>query len=322
MVRHLVMGICLIGMAVSGAGTARAQTYPHKPIRVITAEAGGGLDVAARIVAHALTNNLGQQIVVDNRGGASGAIAIATAARAPSDGYTLLLYSNAIWVLPFLRSNVGYDPVNDFSPITLAASSPNILVTHPSLTASSVKDLITLLKARPGGISYASGGPGSTPHLAAELFKSMAGVDIVHVPYKGSGPGINDLIAGHVHMMFPVAASVMPHVKSGRLRALAVTSSKPSLLVPDLPTMAAAGLPGYESIQMFGIYAPARTPRTIISRLNQELLRVLGNADVKNRFFNAGAEVVGSSPEQLVAAVKSDMTRVGKVIKDAGIRAE
>ena len=214
MVRHLVMGISLIGMAISGAGTARAQPYPHKPVRVITAEAGGGLDVAARIIAPGLTNHLGQQVVVDNRGGASGAIAIATAARALSDGYTLLLYSNAIWVLPFLRSNVGYDPVNDFSPITLAASSPNILVAHPSLTAGSVKDLITLLKARPGAVSYASGGPGSTPHLAAELFKSMAGVDIVHVPYKGSGPGINDLIAGHVHMMFPVAASVMPQKPS------------------------------------------------------------------------------------------------------------
>ena len=309
-------------LLVVGAPAIAQDAYPVKPIRVITAEAGGGLDVAARIIAQGLTHNLGQQVVVDNRGGASGAIAIATAARALSDGYTLLLYSNALWVLPFLRSNVGYDPVNDFSPVTLAASSPNILVTHPSLAAGSVKDLITLLKGRPGGVSYASGGPGSTPHLAAELFKSMAGVDIVHVPYKGSGPAMNDLIAGHVQMMFPVAASVMPHVKSGRLRALAVTSSKPSSLVPDLPTMTAAGLPGYESIQMFGIYAPARTPRTIINRLNQELLRVLGSAEVKNRLFIAGAEVVGSSPEQMVAAVKSDMTRVGKVIKDAGIRAE
>ncbi|MBI3939178.1 MAG: tripartite tricarboxylate transporter substrate binding protein [Betaproteobacteria bacterium] len=308
-----------VGMMVLAAGVVSGQAYPNKPIRIVAPEAGGGGDFAARLIALGLSGSLGQQVIVENRGGASGIIAGRTVAKAPPDGYTLLFYGSIFWIGALLQ-DVPYDPVADFSPITLATSSPNILVVHPSLPVNSVKELIALAKARPGELNYAST-TGSTPHLAAELFKAMAGVNIVRIPYKGAGPALNDLIGGQVQLMFPVAAAVTPHVKSGRLRALAVTSVEPSELVRGLPTVAAT-VPGYESVQMTAMFAPAKTPATIINRLNQEIVQVLNRADVKEKFFNAGAKVVGGSPEQLMATMKSEMARLGKVIKDAGIRAE
>lgn len=320
-VRYVAWVFC-VGVAIFGADVISAQDFPNKPIRIVTSGVGGGNDFAARLIAQGLLASLDHRVLVENRPGASGIIAAQTVSSASPDGHTLLLYSGSIWLLPVLRKDVPYDPVRDFAPITLAATSPNIVVVHPSLPVRSVKELIALAKARPGELNNAAGESGSTTHLAAELFSSMAGIKIVHVPYKSGAMRMADLIAGHVQLMFATAGSVTLHVKSRKLRALAVTSAKPSPLVPGLPTVAASGLPGYESESPFAIFAPAKTPTTTISRLNHEIVRVLNNADVKERFFSAGVETVGSSPEQLAATVKSEMTRMRKVIKDTGIRVD
>ena len=298
--------------------TGSGHAYPNKIIRIVTSAPGGGSDVLSRLIAPGLTESLGQQVIVDNRG----SIAPEIVAKAPPDGYTLLVSGSPLWVLPLLRANTPWDAVKDFAPITLAVSSPSILVVHPSLPVKSVKELIALAKARPGELNYASGTPGATPHLAAELFKVMAGVNMVRVGYKGTGPGILGVMSGQVELMFPNAGSAMPHVRSGRLRALAVCNAQPSALVPGLPTVAAAGLPGYETSSPQAVLAPAKTPVTLVNRLHQEIVRVLNRADVKERLFNSGGEAVGSSPERFAATIKSDIVRMGKLIKDAGIRVE
>jgi len=319
---RFVTGMLLAGLGALCVGAAFGQNYPVKPVRIVTAEPGGGNDFAARVLAQGLTRSLGQQVIVDNRGGAGGAIAAEVAAKAPPDGYTLLLYAGNIWTIPLLRKNVPYDFVADFAPVTWVARSPNTVVVHPSLPVQSVKDLIALAKAKPGQLNYGSGGSGSSTHLSVELFKAMAGVNIVRVPYKGNGPALNDLIAGQVQVMFVTAATVTPHLTSGRLKALAVTSAEPSVLAPGLPTVAASGLPGYDSISIYGLFAPSRTPAAIIRLLNQESAQFLKTAEVKERFFKAGVETVGSSPEEFAAVIKSDMTKMAKVIRDAGIREE
>ncbi len=318
---RLVVWSFSVGIMVSTAGMAAGQSYPNKAVRIVTAEPGGANDFMARVIAQGLTGNWGQQVVVENRGG-NVAIAAEFVAKAPPDGYTLLLYGSVIWIAPLLRNDMPYDPVRDLSPITLPVSSPAMLVVHPSLPVKSVKELIALAKARPGELNIATGITGSTSHLAAELFKAMAGVKAVSISYRGNGPAFNALIGGQVHMMFPTAGVATPHRNSGRLRALAVTSAQPSALFPGLPTVAASGVPGYESVSIVGTFAPARTPEAIINRLNQEIVRVLNTTDVKDRFLKVGVETVGSSPEQLAAMVKSDMARMGKLIRDAGIRGE
>ncbi len=315
-----VLWTFMVGMLVFGSGAAVGQSYPSKPIRIVTAQVGGGNDFAARLIAQGLSRNLGQSVIVDNRGG-SVIISADLVAKALPDGYTLLLYGNNMWLLPFMRDNVRYDTVNDFSPVTLAVSSPNILVVHPSLPAKSAKELIALAKAKPGELNYGAA-VGGVAHIAAELFRAMAGIDIVHVPYKGGGPALTDVIAGQLQLMFPTAGAVAPHFKSGRLKPLGITSAKPSALFPDLPPIAATGLPGYESLSRFAIFAPAKTSPAIIKLLNQEIVRVLQNAEVKQKFNNVGIETVGSSPEQLSATIKSEMDTLGRVIRKAGIRAE
>ena len=310
----------LAGMMVLGADVASGQNYPVKPIRMLTAEPGGGLDVAARIIAQGLTGSLGKQVIVENHG--AGAFAAEIVAKAPPDGYSLLLYGSNVWIAPFLRDDVPWDPVKDFSPITLAVRSPNLVVVHPALPVKSVKELIALARARPGELNYASGSTGSSPHLAAELFKAMARVNIVRVPYRGNAFAYADLVRGQVQLVFPTAGSVAPYLKSGRLRALAVTTARRSELLPGLPTVAESGLPGYEAASIIGMFAPAATPAAIISRLNDEVVRVLKKPEVKDRFFNVGVEAVGSSPEEFAATVKSEMERLGKMLKDAGIRDE
>ena len=304
------------------SGVTSAQNYPSKPIRMIAPEVGGGNDFVARLIAQGLTGVLGQQIVVDNRGSAGGVIAAQLLARAPADGYTLLFYSSGIWTAPFLQADVRYDVLRDFSPITLAASSPNTVVVHPSLAVNSVRELIALTKAKPGVLNYASGNSGSANHLAAELFKSMAGVDIVRITYKGTGPALNDVAAGQVQLMFPAIVSVAPHVKAGRLKALAVTSAEPSALAPGLPTVSASGLPGYEAVAMSGVFAPGKTPAPLIDRLNREIVRFLNTADVKEKLLRSGVEAAGSTPLEFASKIKTEMARLSKVIKDAGIRAE
>ena len=316
---QFITGLLALGMV---AGAAPGQNYPTKPIRLVTAESGGGNDLTARLIVQGLGGSLGQPMIVDNRGGAGGIIAADIVAKAQPDGYTLLLYANNIWIIPLLNSSAPFDVVRDFAPITWAAKSPNILVVNPALPVKSVSELIAYAKARPGELNYGSGGTGSSTHLSVELLKSMTGINVVRVPFKGNGPAVNALFAGEVHMMIATAGSVAPHLKSNRLRALAVTSPQPSPLAPGLPAMAASGLPGYESMQIYGVFAPSKVPAPIVKRLNEEMVRVLGRADIKEKFLASGVEPVGGSPQQLASTVKSEIVRIGKVIKDAGIRGE
>ena len=317
---RLIASLFSFGLMVMGMDIAVGQDYPTKPIRLLVSEPGGAGDFAARLIAPPLALSLGQRLIIDNRPGAftSGRLA----ANASPDGYTLLFVASNLWLQPFMRDNVPFDPVKDFSPITLVTTSPLIVVVHPSVPADSVKELIALAKAKPGALNYGSGNTGSSSHLGPELFKSMTGLNIVRVPYKGAGPALNALVAGEVQLMIASAGASMPHVKSGRLRALAVTSAQPSALLPGLPAVAASGLTGYEFAQTLGVLAPARTPATIINQLNREIARVIHQADVKQKFLIAGVEPVGSSSMAFAALIKSDMIRLGKVIRDAGIHEE
>ena len=318
MLRPLVFGLAA-GLMASGPGLVSGQAYPNKPVRIVTAEAGGGNDFAARLIAEGLAGGLGQPVIVENRGGAGGAIAAELVAKAQPDGYTLITYASNFYIVPLMKK-VPYDVVKDFAPVTAAGIAPNVVVVPPSLPAKSIKELIALAKAKPGELNYADGSTGGSQYLATELFKSMAGVNIVAVTYKGNGPAITALIAGQVQMMLSSAIAAAPSIKSGKLKALAVTSAKPSTLAPELPTVAASGLPGYEAISVYSVYAPARTPAAIINRLNREAVRFLNRADVKERLLSIGVEAVGSSPAELAAIVKSDMTRLARVIKDTGIK--
>lgn len=322
MLASRVVAIGVLPVIVLAANVGSCQPYPTKPIRMVTGEPGGMGDFAARIIAQVLTGSLGQQIVVENRGSAGGVVAGTTVARAAPDGYTLLSYGSAIWIAPLLQDGVPYDPVKDFSPITMTVSTPNMVVVHPSLQVKSIQELIAVAKARPGELSYASGITGASSHLAAELFKAMADVNIVRVPYKGNGPALTAVSGGEVQLSFANAAAALPHVRAGRIRALAVTSARPSALVPDLPTVAASGLPGYESVSVIGMFAPAKTPPALIARLNHEVARGLGKPEIKERLFNAGAEVVASSPGEFAAAIKSEMARLSAIIKQIRIVAD
>ena len=317
---RFLVSIFSFNLMVFGAGSVCAQGYPHKPIRIITTEVGGGSDIAARLIAQGMTGPLGQPVIVENRGGGA-TISGEIVAKASPDGYTLFVAAGTLWIGPLLRKT-PYDPVKDFAPITLVVSTPNLLIGHPSL-ANSVKELIALAKAKPGQLNYGSGATGASSHLAAELFKSMAGVNIVRIPYKGSGLAVNAVIANEVQMMFPNASIAIPHVKSGRLKALGVTSAEPSAVLPGVPTISASGLPGYESVLHTGLFAPAKTPAAIITRLNRDIVRYLGTPEAKELFLRTGgSEVVANKPEQFAAKIKSEMVRLGKLIKDVGIRAE
>ena len=312
-----------LGCAVAAFGTMHAsgQAYPTKVVRIVTSEPGAGADFAARMIAQGLTASFGQQVIVENRGGANGVIAGELVARAPPDGHTLLLFSSSFWTLPLMQK-VPYDPVRDFAPITLALSSPNILVVHPSLPVKSVRDLIALARARPGELNYGMGSAGSAGHIGAELFRTMAGIDIVRITYKGSGATMSAVMSGEVQLFFAGAGSAAPHLRSGKLKALAVTSAQPSVLVPGLPTIAAAGLPGYECAVQTGMFAPARTAEAIITRLNQEIVRVLGSPDVRKQFAVTGVETVASTPAEFAGKIESDMEKLGKLIRDTGIRSQ
>jgi len=294
------------------------QEYPSKSIRIVTAAAGGGSDFTSRVVAQGISGPLGQPVIVDNR---TAILAAEAVLKAPPDGYTLLVTGTSFWVGPLLQK-APYDAVRDFAAVVQIAREINLVAVHPSVPAKSVKELIALAKARPGELNYALTVVGSSNHLSAELFKSMAGVNIVGIAYKGSAAGITALISGEVQLSINDAGLVSPHVKSGRLRALAVTSAEPSALVPTLPTVAASGLPGYEAVSMTGLWAPAKTPGTILNRLNQEIVRFLRTAEAKEKFLNNGAETVGSSPEQFASTIISDIAKWGKVIKDAGIKVQ
>ncbi len=299
---------------------ACAQSYPTRPVRLVVSGVAGSSNYAARLIANGLSSTLGQQVVVDGREG--GAVVSEYVARAAPDGYTLLLNGSAMWLLPYMRSNVRYDPIKDFAPITQAISTPNILVVHPAVPVRTVRDLIALARARPGELNCATGNAGTSNHLAAELFKSMTGLNIVRIPYKGGSLALNDLVSGQVQLMFGAATAVTQHVKSGRLRAVAVTSAQPSALAPGLPTVADSGVPGYSSVAMFGVFAPVKTPAPILDRLHHDIAQVLRSSLVRERFFEAGSEVVGGTSEEFATAIKAEMATLGKMITESGIRDE
>ena len=310
--------MCLGSLIFMGAGVAWGQSYPHKPVRIVTTTAGGGTDFLARIIGQGISGPLGPPVVIDNR--PAGFIPGQIVAMAPPDGYTLLVSGTTFYVATLLQKS-PYDPIAGFAPISLVSLEPNILVVHPSVAANSVKELIALAKAKPGVLNYSSQGPGSPSHLAAELFNSMAGVNLVHIPYKGVPQVLADLLSGQVQIRFGSLGPVVPHAKSGKLRALAVTGTQQSALFPGLPTVAAT-VPGYEMTSGAFIFAPAKTPAAVVNRLNQEVVRVLNHPETKEKVFSSGQEIVASSPQELAAYLKSDMERIGKVIKDVGIKAE
>ena len=303
---------------LAGVGAAHGQSFPTKPIRVVTTVSGGGNDLVARLVQPKIAERLGQQLVVDNRG----SIGMELVAHEKPDGYTLLIAGGNLWTVQFLRKQVGWDAELDFVPITLAGTLPNIVVVHPSLPVKSIRDLIALAKKRPGEMNYSSGTTGVSTHLAGELFNIMAHVKIVRVPYKGGGPSMNAVIAGEAQVSFPNAGTVSPHIHSGRVRALAVSTARPSTLFPDLPTVASSGVPGYEWIAMIGFFAPAKTPPAIVEVLNRELTHALKEPDVEERLRMSGIEVSANTPSEFGALIKADIARTAKLIRDAGIKGE
>ncbi|MDB5811826.1 MAG: hypothetical protein JWN94_3948 [Betaproteobacteria bacterium] len=306
------------------AGTsAIAADYPVRSIRYIVPQgAGGSSDTLARLVTQKLGESLGQQVVTDNRPGATGNIGTEIAARAAPDGYTLLQVATSHATNPALSVKMPFDPIRDFTPITLLSQSPNLWIVHPSLPVKNMRELVALAKTRPGEINYSSSGTGSSQHLAGELLKSLAHIDIVHIPYKGSPPALIDLLGGRVVLMCSTIAPAMPLVKAGKVRALAVTSSKRSAAAPEIPTVAESGLAGYEATAWQGVLAPAGTSRDIIVRLNAEIVRVVQQPDVRKQLAEQGYEPAGNSPEQFADYIKTEIAKWSRVIKAAGLKAE
>jgi tripartite-type tricarboxylate transporter receptor subunit TctC len=321
----ILRGVCIVVAVASATQAPAAAAYPERPLRIVTPfPAGSVTDVIARPIASKLGDALGQPVVVDNRAGAGGGIAAEIVAKAAPDGHTLLLGANGPnAVNPSLIKNLGYDSQRAFAPITLTNSMHNLLVVSPSVPAKSVRELIDHLKSRPGKLSYASPGIGSTPHLAGELFKSMAGVDMVHVAYKGSAPYVVDMLASRMDVCICGAGPMLPHTKVGRLRLLAVSGGKRDPLLPDVPTISEAGVPGYDVVGWFGLLATAGTPAPVVQRLHTEVLRILALQEVKTTYLNAGMETVASSsPAEFAAYIRSERDKWAKVIKAAGIRIE
>lgn len=302
---------------------AADQGYPSRPVRMVAAfAAGGSVDVVARLLAQRLTDRWGQQVVVDNRPGAGGNISAEIVARAPNDGYTIYICSASFVVNPSLYARTFYDPVRDFAPVSLVSLVQNVLVVHPGLPARSVKELIALARAKPGQIHYASTGSGTSGHLVMELFKSAAGIDFVHVPYKAIGQAQADLIGGQVSLWFPTAPGALPHIQAGRMRALAVAGAKRSPALPELPTVSEAGVPGFEASTWYAMLTPAKTPPSIVARLNGDIVSILKQQDVTERLAAMGIETVGSSPQELDRHIRSEIPKWARVIKLSGARVD
>jgi tripartite-type tricarboxylate transporter receptor subunit TctC len=315
--------LALILSLLTIAGTASAQTYPDRPITlVVPYPAGGGNDVLGRLVGERMSKALGGTIIVENRGGAGGTIATRQVAKSAPDGYTMLIATSSLAINPSLYPNVGYDPIKDFAPIGLLASGANVVLVHPSVPANSIQQLIALAKKNPGKLNFASTGSGSSVHLAAELFASMAGININHVPYRGSGPALNDLLGGHVTMMFATLPSAIGIVKGGKVRALAVSSAKRSEVFPELPTIAEAGLTGYAAELHYGLVAPAGMPRPIVDRLNAALRSALEDPTLRERLAREGAVPLPSTPEEYAADIAAEERMWGKIVRDAGVKGE
>ena len=301
---------------------AGAQAWPGKPIRVIlSVPAGATPDVTARLVFPGLSQQLGQQLVADNRGGGGGIIGAEIAAKSAPDGYTLFISSpGALTILPHLRKGLPYDTLRDFAPISLISIGPFVLMVHPSVPARNIRELIALAKAQPGKLNYASAGNGVANHLAGELFKQMTGTDIVHVPYKGAPQAVIDVIGGHMNMMFNSISPIIGHIKAGRVRVLGIASLQRSLQMPDLPTISESGVPGFEAVNWFGMFAPAKTPKAIINRVNAALVKTVKSPEIHAQFIALGADPVGSSVEEFTAFVRRDLQKYAKIVRISGAK--
>jgi tripartite-type tricarboxylate transporter receptor subunit TctC len=315
--KYFSAGLVSFVLVGFGTGAASGQDYPVKAIRVVTSPAGGGNDFPARVIARAISGPLGQQVVVDNR---PTALLADLVSKAAPDGYTLLVTGGAHWIGPLLEK-VSYDPIGDFAAISLLDRSPTILVVHPSMPVKTVRQLIALARSRPGELNFSVGGTGSSNFIAAILFNHMAGVNIVRIPYKGTGPAMTAVMSGEVQAIFATPSGAAPHVKSGRLRALATGSARPSAIVPGVPTIADSGVPGFASESLHALFAPAKTPAAIIARLNREVVRSLQSAEVAELFLKAGIEAAPCSPDELTSLMKSEIANIGKALKAAGVGA-
>jgi len=319
---HRLLHAWLVAAAILGwSADAPAQAYPAKPVRIIVPLAAGGpTDVLARTLANNLTETLGQTFIVDNRAGANTNIGTVAVAKSPADGYTLLLTVNNLTINPSLYQNLGFDPLKDFAPISLFATSPLVLVVHPAVAAKSVKELIALAKAHPGELHFGSPGNGSPPHLAGEMLNTLAGIKLVHVPYKGITTAVTDLIGGQLELMFPGSPIALPNAKAGKLRALATTGAKRTAAAPELPTIAESGLPNYEVSLWYGLLAPANTPPAIVQRLHGEVARIMALPAVSQQWSALGAEPMSTTPEQFTAYLKDDLVKWQKVLRDSGAK--
>ena len=319
----LALVIFSLAASLSTASSTLAQTYPDRLIKIVVpTSAGGGNDAMARIVGSRLSERLKQPVIIDNKPGGNGAIATEFVAKAPGDGYTLIFGYIATHGINPALSKVNYDPVKDFAPIAEIAEAQGVLVVHPSVKANTVAELIALAKAKPATLTYASAGNGTAPHISGELFKQLAGVDMLHVPYKGSGPAVTDTLAGQTQVMFPSIVAANQFIKAGKLRALAVTGNKRSPLYPSLPTIAEAGVPGFQITQWYGFFAPAKTPPAVVDRLNKEIVAIMNEPDTKKKFADLGADIVTNSPAEFGKFVQSETARWGKFIKEAKITAD
>jgi tripartite-type tricarboxylate transporter receptor subunit TctC len=320
--RAIALIVAIAGLA--GATAASAQAFPSKTIRFIVGFApGGSTDIVARLIAQEMAKNVGQQVVVDNRPGAGSAIAAEVTAKAPPDGHTLFACTTGVFaIMPFLYSKLGYNHEKDLVPVTQTGSLPYIIVLHPSLPAKNLKEFIALARARPGQINFASSGIGTASHLSAEYFKNEARLDLVHVPYKGTGNAMADLLAGQVVLMFDQPVSSLPHVQAGKLKVLGITSLKRFQTLPEIPTVAEQGLPGFEAISWAGVCAPGGTPRPIVDRLYNEIAKVLKVPEIRDRLLRDGIEPVGSTPEQFLQHTRSEAAKWGKVVRDARVKVE
>jgi tripartite-type tricarboxylate transporter receptor subunit TctC len=320
---YCAVSCALAYLFACGAAVSAVATYPSKPIRMIVAvPPGGPADTLARLVAPKLTESLGHTVVIDNRPGANGIIAYEMTARATPDGHTFTAVAAGVVINASLYRSVPYDPLKDFAPITLGITVPNILVVHPSVPAASVKELIALARSKPGTVAFASAGNGTSGHLALELLRMTARIDVIHVPYKGGGPALAEVLAGQVQALFSIALAATPQIKAGKLRALAITSARRSPVAPELPTVAEAGFPGFEVIGWFGWLAPAATPRAIVNRLNAELVRALKLPEVRERLISQSTEPVGNTPQEFATFMKSEHEKWARVIRQANIHIE
>jgi tripartite-type tricarboxylate transporter receptor subunit TctC len=316
-------GACAIALIMAASGASAQTTYPNRVVRIVVPSSpGGGADIVARIVAPKLTDRLGQQVVVENRAGAGTMIGGEVVARSPADGYTLLMAISTLATNPAIYRKVPYNALTDFAPITLALSAPNILVVHPSLPVKNVKELVWFSQARPGELNFGSAGTGTNPHLSMELLLNLTGMKMVHIPYKGSAPAMIDIVGGQVAVMTATMLTGIPHVRSGRLRALGVTSARRTAVAPDVPTISESGVPGYEAVQWYGVLAPAQTPKEIVTRLHRDLASILHTAEIKERFAADGGDPGGNTPEEFGRYIRAETEKWAKVVKAAGIKQE